>query len=96
MVRHIVAWNFKEGANPQEDGAKIKAVLEGLKGEIAGLVEIKVYRDLVGTSNRQIVLDSLFDDEAALAAYQVHPKHVEAAAFVGSVTADRVCVDYHA
>lgn len=94
MIRHVVAWNFKQGACPQEDGEKMKAALEGLKGQIDGLLEIKVHTNLLGTSNRQIVLDSLFESEAALAAYQAHPEHVRAAALVGTVAMDRICLDY--
>ena len=94
MVRHIVAWNLKEGATAQ-DARQIKAELEGLMGKIEGLLEMKVHTDLIGTSNRAIALNSLFADEAALAHYQAHPEHVRAAAFVGSVTCDRACIDYH-
>jgi len=93
MIKHIVAWNFKETASPDADGAKIKAALEGLRGKIDGLLDIAVYMPL-GTSNRQIVLDSTFTDEAALAGYQAHPDHVAAAAIVAALVADRVCVDY--
>jgi len=96
MVKHIVAWNFKETADPQADGMKVKAALEGLQGKIDGLLDIKVILPphLHDTSNRQVVLDSTFTDAAALAAYQAHPDHVAAAAVVAAVVADRVCVDY--
>ena len=96
MVKHIVAWNFKETADPQTDGAKIKAALEGLQGKIDGLVSIKVILPpcLLDTSNRQVVLDSTFTDAAALAAYQAHPDHVAAAAIVAAVVTDRVCIDF--
>ncbi|MCL2397111.1 MAG: Dabb family protein [Defluviitaleaceae bacterium] len=95
MIRHIVAWNFKENANPKEDGAKIKALLEGLAGKIDGLLEIKVHTNLLDTSNRAIVLNSLFANEEALAAYKPHPEHVRAAEFIGTVATDRICVDYY-
>jgi hypothetical protein len=35
-----------------------------------------------------------YDDAAALARYQVHPAHVEAGAYVKSVTAERMAVDF--
>jgi len=53
-----------------------------------------VYLRPTATSHRAIVLDSLFVDEAALAAYQVHPAHVQAAAFSNSVTQDKVLLDF--
>jgi pimeloyl-ACP methyl ester carboxylesterase len=93
MLRHIVAWNLKEGATAQ-DALQVKAELEGLLGKIEGLLEIKVHTNLIGGSNRAIALNSLFEGEAALAYYQTHPEHVRAAAFVASVTCDRACIDY--
>ena len=93
MIRHIVAWNFKPDA-PSDAGEMVKAALEGLGGKIDGIVKIKVHTKLVGTSNRQIVLDSLLESEEALAAYQTHPAHVAAADVVKSVAMDRVCVDF--
>ena len=93
MIRHIVAWNLKEGATAQ-DAERIKTELEGLLGKIEGLLEMKVHTNLIGVSNRMVALSSLFENEAALAYYQQHPEHVRAAAFVGSVTCDRACIDY--
>ncbi|MCL2855321.1 MAG: Dabb family protein [Defluviitaleaceae bacterium] len=98
MLRHIVAWNYKDGftdAENKENAQKVKMELEGLKNHIPEIMEIKVNIEMLPTSNRDIVLDSLFKDEAALAAYQVHPEHQRAAAFVASVTQNRVCVDYY-
>jgi hypothetical protein len=41
-----------------------------------------------------VALISEHDDNAALEAYQSHPAHLEAAAFVSSVISDRAVVDY--
>ena len=43
-----------------------------------------------------MMLESSFEDEAALAGYQTHPRHLEAAGFVRSVTDGRFCLDFHA
>lgn len=97
MIRHIVTWNFKEGlsaSEQQETALKIKAILEALKGRIEGLSELKVYIDLLPSSDRAIIISSLLVSEAALAAYQNHPEHQQASAFIKTVTQDRVCVDY--
>ena len=97
MVRHIVTWSFKDELNEQErkdNARKIKADLEALPQHIDGIIEIKVYTDLLPASNRSLILNSLFENEQALNDYQIHPEHKKVSAFVGTVTKDRVCVDY--
>jgi len=97
MVRHMVAWNFKEGftdTENRENAIILKNKLESLKGEIDGIVELAVIIDPLPSGNRSILLDSLFVDEDALKAYVDHPKHKEAGLFVRSVTQDRASVDY--
>ncbi|MFV0401150.1 MAG: Dabb family protein [Oscillospiraceae bacterium] len=97
MVRHIVMWNFKEGFTPEENAAnakKIKAELEALTATIPGIVSLHVYIDPVGKSNRDIVLNSLFESEEALANYVDHPDHVRAGGFVHAATDNRACIDY--
>ena len=99
MVRHIVAWNYKEGfsdSENKENAEKIKSELEALPRLIDGIIEMKVYiySDLLSSGNRNIVLNSLFKNEEALAAYIIHPEHKRAGEFVRSVTQDRASVDY--
>ena len=98
MIRHIVAWNYKDGfteSENRENALKIKSDLEALIKCIDGIVELKVHINMLPSSNRDIVLDSLFQSEEALAAYQAHPEHKRVGAFVGAVTQNRACVDYH-
>ena len=97
MVRHIVTWNFKEYLTEAEkkDGAsKVKFELESLIYLIDGIIELKFYADILPTSNRDAVLDSLFKSPEALAAYQVHLKHLEAGKLVQEYFCDRICIDY--
>jgi Stress responsive A/B Barrel Domain. len=97
MIRHIVAWSFKEEFSPAENAAhaaRIKAELEALPEIIGGICELNVHIELLGASNRNAVLNSLFESEEALAAYQTHPEHKKVSAFVRSVMTDRVCLDY--
>lgn len=97
MVRHIVSWNFKEELTPEEKaghGLKIKKDLEALKSVIEGIQELTVIVSPLPSSNAEIVLNSLFETEEALAAYQIHPEHKKASSFVGSVTKDRRCLDF--
>ena len=97
MVRHIVAWSFKEGFTKEEKQAhlqKIKSSLEALPSIIGGIIELNVQIDLLETSNRSAMLNSLFESEEALKIYQVHPEHKKVSEFVRSVMEDRVCLDY--
>lgn len=98
MVRHIVTWNYKDEISEdknKENALKVKAELESLSQYITGVVELKVYINVLSSSNKDILLNSLFESEQALAAYQVHPEHKRVSAFVGSVTQNRVCIDYY-
>jgi hypothetical protein len=97
MVRHIVLWNYADGFTPEENtqnAQKMKSLLEELPGLIDGIVELKVQINPLPLSNRDIMLDSLFESEEALAAYIVHPEHKRVGEFVRSVTKDRACIDY--
>ncbi len=97
-VRHIVMVNYKDGFSEEENKAnakKVKFLLEGLKGVIPGIIEFEVIIDVLPTSNKDIVFNTLFESVELLAAYQIHPAHVEVATFVGSVMQNRTCVDYY-
>lgn len=98
MVRHIVAWNYKDGFNEienKENAQKVKAELEALMQCIGGIIELKVHVNTLPTGNRDIVLNSLFLSEETLAAYQTHPEHQRVSAFVGTVVQNRTCIDYY-
>ena len=97
MVRHVIIWNFKDEyseSEKKEFAAKIKTGLEGLKGKIAGLTEIKVYTMPLSSSNGDLMLDSSFENEDALKAYQKNPDHLAVATFVRSVVDARKCFDF--
>lgn len=96
MVKHIVMWNFKEGFSPEENlenARKLKEELEALKDMIPGVLKSKVYIDPLIDRNRRIMLDSLFEDEAALENYRTHPEHVRVGELVNSLLTDRACMD---
>lgn len=98
MVKHVILWKLKDeysGERIKEIKADIKAGLEGLKGVVPGIVEIKVNIDPLRSSNCDLMLDSTFTDEEALKGYAVHPAHVEVAENkVRPFTSGRVCMDY--
>ena len=98
MVKHVILWKLKEEYSTEEKSSikeGIKKGLEGLKGKIPGLVDIKVNISPLQSSNCDVMLDSVFTDEEALKGYSVHPEHVEVAnTKVRPFTASRVCMDY--
>lgn len=97
MIRHIVMVNYKEGFSPEQNrknAERVKFLLEGLKDVIPGIIEFDVVIDALPTSDKDIVFHTLFESVEALAAYQVHPAHVEVASFVASVMRNRTCIDY--
>ena len=97
MVKHIIIWTLKEMSEAEKAERKklIKEGLEGLKGKIDGLVEIKVITEPLPSSNGDLMLDSTFTDYEALKGYSIHPEHVKVAdERVRPFTADRKCVDY--
>ena len=99
MVKHIVMWKVAEHpvqGSKEEVMAKIKAGLEGLKGQIEGLVEIEVGMNFNPAETAyDVVLYSVLESKEALAFYQAHPKHLEVANnLVRQVATSRVVVDY--
>ncbi len=98
MVKHVILWKLKEeysGTQIAEIKAGIKEGLEGLKGQIPGLIEIKVNTEPLSSSNCDLMLDSTFTDEDALKGYSTHPAHVAVAnGKVRPFTASRTCMDY--
>lgn len=100
MVKHIILWQLKDELSEEDKikvKADIKAGLEGLKGKIPGLLDIKVVTEGLASSNADVMLDSSFEDEASLKGYAVHPDHVAVAdGSVRPYTKTRVCLDFNA
>ncbi len=98
MVRHVIVWTLKDeysGSEKAEIKKGIKEGLEGLKGQIPGLVDIRVITGGLASSNADLMLDSLFEDETALKGYSVHPAHVAVASGkVRPYTKIRSCFDF--
>ncbi len=98
MVKHIIIWKLKDEYSADEKISilsGIKEGLEGLKGKIPGLIDIKVQTSCLGSSNADLMLDSTFESETALKSYAVHPAHVEVAdTKVRPYTSSRSCLDF--
>ena len=74
----------------------IKDGLEGLKGKIPGLIDIKVNTEgRLSSSTADLMLDSTFESAEALKGYSKHPEHVAVAdSKVRPYTVSRSCLDY--
>jgi len=100
MIKHIVMWKLKdhaESADRAANAAKMKALLDGCRDIVPGIVEFEVALARPGLeATYDVVLYSVFADKAALDAYQDHPQHVAVKPFIGAVRLERQCMDYEA
>ena len=98
MVKHIILWPLKEMSDSEKESVKkgIKEGLEGLKGKIPGLIDIKVNTEgRLASSTADLMLDSTFESAEALKGYSKHPEHVAVAdSKVRPYTVSRSCLDY--
>lgn len=91
MIKHIVMWTLKDPA----DALKMKALLESCRAVVPGIVAFEVGMRTEGLeANADVVLYSAFEDQAALAAYQQHPHHLNVAAQIGPLRQTRTVLDY--
>lgn len=95
MVKHIIIWKLKEEYNTSEIKNGIKQGLEKLLGVVPGLTEIKVETNPLASSNADVMLYSVFENEEALKGYALHPAHVKVAdTYVRPYKQTRACFDY--
>ncbi len=98
MVRHIVAWNFADGFTAEENrihAENMKRELENLINLIDGIKSIQLYTKQLDTSDSDLLLDSVFENEEALKAYITHPEHVRVGSeFVKPFVKNRKCIDF--
>ena len=91
MVKHIVLYTLKEGAEKKEAVALIESVLVPLVGKIPGLLHMEVK---LAFNGMDYALYSEFESREALEAYAVHPLHLEAKEHFHHLLATRVAADY--
>lgn len=98
MVKHIILWKLRDGISETEKAeikANAKVALENLNGKIEGLKEINVQINSLESSNADMMLYSVFENEEFLKSYQINPLHKAAAdTFVRPFTNTRLCLDF--
>ena len=96
MVKHMIIWKMNdEVADKSAKATEIKEALEGLVGKIDGLLSMQILTDGMACSSGDLMMDSSFADEAALAAYQTHPLHQAVAnGIVCPAVSQRLSFDY--
>lgn len=98
MVKHIVCFKLKdhaEGAPRAENARMLKTRIEAMRGVIPGMLELEVGLNFEPSDAAyDLVLYSVFETRAALAAYQSHPAHLAVVDVLRRVRDARVVVDY--
>ena len=98
MIKHIVFWQLKTealGHTKAQNMLLVKERLMSCAHVVPGIVEFEV--GLAGTSlecTHDVVLYSVFENQAALDAYARHPAHEAIKSFILEVRSTRVCMDY--
>ena len=95
-IRHVVFWKLSATTPAGRDGqvAAIRNVLTALIGRIEGLHTLDVHPTIDLDQTWDLVLDAVFSDASALAAYLVHPLHEAAGRSTLGMVIDRVAADY--
>lgn len=96
-IRHVVSWKLaaEDAATRHEQAVEVARRLTGLQAEIPQILSISAGANVAyPDANWDVTLVADFATLEALEEYQVHPAHVEVAAFVRSVVASRASVDF--
>ena len=92
MIKHVIFWKLDPQCDKDAAGEEIRAGLEGLVGQVPGLLEARVRRTYQG--DWDLVLDSSFESAEAEKAYQTNPLHVACKQIVHRYATARACADY--
>ncbi len=98
MLKHVVMWRFREGAEGRsrtEHARWIKESLEALRGEIPQIVDIEVgVNEIPSPAAYDAVLIATFSSLADMEIYKNHPSHAAVSNHCEMVRESRVVVDY--
>jgi quinol monooxygenase YgiN len=95
MLKHIVMWKLKEGADRAANAVEMKGRLDECANIVPGIHKFEVSLAQPGLeATYDVVLYSEFTDKAALDAYAAHPTHEAVKPFIGAIRSERQCMDY--
>jgi len=96
-IRHVVSWKLAsdDAAERAAQAAEVARRLNALEGVVPPILSISAGANVVlPDANWDVVLVADFASVETLDEYQVHPAHLEAAAYIRSVVSARVAVDF--
>ena len=97
-LRHIVMWTLKdeaEGRSRHDNMLKARDILMQFANLVPGILVFEVgIKTEVQDCTSDLILNSVFKDEATLKAYQNHPDHLAIKPFMKSVVQQRSCMDF--
>lgn len=97
MIRHVVTWKLasEDSAERGRQAEEVARRLNALDGVVPQVRAISAgANSLYPDANWDVTLVADFDSVESLEQYQVHPAHEEVAAYIRSVVASRVAVDF--
>lgn len=96
-IRHVVSWKLaaSDPAVRAEQAAEVARLLNALDTVVPQLRSISAGANVAyPDANWDVTLVADFDSIDDLEQYQVHPAHEAAAAYIRTVVASRVAVDF--
>ncbi len=97
-LRHIVMWTLKdeaEGLSRHELMLKARDILLQFSNLVPGILLFEVGIKTEGQDcTCDLILNSVFENDEALKAYQNHPDHQAIKPFMKSVVVQRSCMDF--
>lgn len=96
-IRHVVSWKLasEDAVERAAHAAEVARRLNALEGVVPQLLSISAGANMAyPDANWDVTLVADFASIDDLEQYQVHPAHEEVVAYVRSVVASRVAVDF--
>ncbi len=91
MLTHVVMLELRDPAEADRFAARLR----GLEGRVPGLLAVRAGANAIPSDRaKDLVLIADFEDEAALAAYQDHPAHLEIAGDLRAAATSIAVVDF--
>jgi heme-degrading monooxygenase HmoA len=93
MVTHVVLFKMKDRSG--DTARRTREMLLDMKGRIPGLLDVEVGLDYLRSERSfDVALITRHESREALDAYQVHPVHEKAKAYIAEVREASVSVDF--